>query len=364
MDKNIKNENNENIENLPALTAAELAAERKAREREAKRLMAKNAKDRKDREKADAAREREYYKTHKKKLDLSPGNILFTAINYIVFTVFTIACIFPFYYLLINTISDNELVKKGQITLWPMGINFNNYISMLHVSDLGNAFIVTFARTILGTALMVVASAFVGYLVTKRDMWHRKFWYRFLIITMYFNAGTIPWYLNMSMLGLTNNFLAYIIPGIVAPYNIILVKTYIESIPGELEESALIDGAGFFKVFKSIIWPLCKPIVATIAIFGAVGHWNSFTDSLILMQNAPQYFTVQHRLYIYLNTSSNLAAIMSTGGSAAANAAAAMMNSKVLKYTISMVTVIPILIVYPFMNRYFEKGIMLGAVNG
>ena len=140
MDKNIKNENNENIENLPALTAAELAAERKAREREAKRMMAKNAKDRKDREKADAAREREYYKTHKKKLDLSLGNILFTGVNYLVFTVFTIACIFPFYYLLINTISDNELVKKGQITLWPMGINFNNYISMLHVSDLGNAY--------------------------------------------------------------------------------------------------------------------------------------------------------------------------------------------------------------------------------
>ena len=272
--------------------------------------------------------------------------------------------LFPFYYLFINTISDNDMVRKGQITLIPHGLNIQNYIMMLNVSDLGNAFIVSIARTLIGTALMVGASALIGYLVTKQEMWHRKFWYRFLVITMYFNAGTIPWYLNMSMLGLTDHFMAYIIPGIVAPYNIILVKTYIESIPAELEESAFMDGAGFLTVFRKIIWPLCKPILATIAIFGAVGHWNSFTDSLILMQNSPNLYTLQHRLYIYLNTSSNLSNIMSAGGSGAAAAAAGLLNTKVLKYTISMVTVIPILLVYPFMQRYFEKGIMLGAVKG
>lgn len=315
-------------------------------------------------EKLDAKAEKAYEKNHKHKWELTPGNVVFSILNYTFFTIFTISCIFPFYYLFINTISDNDMVRKGQITLIPHGLNLQNYIAMLNVSDLGNAFIVSIARTILGTALMVAASALVGYLVTKQEMWHRKFWYRFLIITMYFNAGTIPWYLNMSMLGLTNNFAAYIIPGIVAPYNIILVKTYIESIPAELEESALMDGAGFMTVFRKIIWPLSKPILATIAIFGAVGHWNSFTDSLILMQNAPQLYTLQHRLYVYLNTSSNLGQIMSTGGSAASSAMQAALNVKVLKYTISMVTVIPILLVYPFMQRYFEKGIMLGAVKG
>lgn len=315
-------------------------------------------------EKLDAKAEKAYEKSHKRKWKLTPGNIVFNILNYAFFAIFTISCIFPFYYLFINTISDNDMVRKGQITLIPHGLNLQNYIAMLNVSDLGNAFIVSIARTILGTALMVAASALVGYLVTKQEMWHRKFFYRFLIITMYFNAGTIPWYLNMSMLGLTNNFAAYIIPGIVAPYNIILVKTYIESIPGELEESALIDGASFMTVFRSIIWPLSKPILATIAIFGAVGHWNSFTDSLILMQNAPELYTLQHRLYVYLNTSSNLGQIMSTGGSAASAAMQAALNVKVLKYTISMVTVIPILLVYPFMQRYFEKGIMLGAVKG
>jgi multiple sugar transport system permease protein/putative aldouronate transport system permease protein len=295
----------------------------------------------------------------------TPGDVIFDLINHCFFGIFSLLCAFPFYFLFINTISDNDLVQKGQIKLLPRGINLSNYLAMLNVSDLGQAFLVTIARTVLGTGLMVAASGLVGYLVTKKEMWHRKFWYRFLVITMYFNAGTIPWYLNMSMLGLTNHFAAYIIPAVVAPYNIILVKTYIESIPSELEESALIDGAGFFTVFTRIIWPLCKPILATIAIFGAVGHWNSYTDSLILMQSAPELKTVQHRLFEYLNQTTNLASVMSSGGGMLASAVARQaMNAKVLKYTISMVTVIPILVVYPFMNRYFEKGIMLGAVKG
>jgi multiple sugar transport system permease protein/putative aldouronate transport system permease protein len=223
---------------------------------------------------------------------------------------------------------------------------------------------VSVSRTLLGTALMVVASALVGYLVTKREMWARSFWYRFLVVTMYFNAGIVPVFLNMQMLGLTNSFWVYIIPSIVAPYNIILVKTYIESIPGELEESAEIDGATYMTVFRKIIWPLSKPILATIAIFGAVGHWNSFTDSLIYMQSAPNLYTLQHRLYIYLNQSSNLKSLMQSGGAVSESAIKSALSGKIVKYTISMVTVIPILLVYPFLQRYFEEGIMLGAVKG
>lgn len=317
-------------------------------------------------EKLDEKAEKEYYKKHKKSYKLTPGDIVFNILNYAFFTIFTLSCIFPFYYLFINTISSNDLVSKGLINFIPRGINFDNYMSLLNADEVGQAFLVSIGRTILGTALMVLASAFVGYLVTKQQMWHRKFWYRFLVITMYFNAGTIPWYLNMSMLGLTNNFMAYIIPGIVAPYNIILVKTYIESIPAELEESAFMDGASYFTIFKKIIWPLCMPILATIAIFGAVGHWNSYTDSLILMQNAPEMYTLQHRLYLYLTTTTNLGALMN-GGVSSSQAEAVMqtaLNAKVIKYTISMVSVIPILLVYPFMQRYFVKGIMLGAVKG
>lgn len=315
-------------------------------------------------EKADLKAEKLYAKTHKKRFKATPGDIVFNILNYSIFALFTLACIFPFYYLFINTISDNELVSKGMINFIPRGLHLDNYIALLNVSDLSNAFIVSVSRTVLGTALMVAASAFVGYLVTKQEMWGRKFWYRFLIITMYFNAGLIPWFLNMQMLGLTNTFWAYIIPGIVAPYNIILVKTYIESIPAELEESAAMDGASYMTIFRKIIWPLSKPILATIAIFGAVGHWNSFTDSLILMQSAPKLYTLQHRLYIYLNQASNLSALMESGGQVSEAALKSVLSGKVIKYTISMVTVIPILVVYPFMNRYFEKGIMLGAVKG
>jgi len=293
----------------------------------------------------------------------SPGEKAFDALNYVLFGLFTLICIFPFYYLFINTISDNDLVAKGLITLWPKGLHLNNYIALQNVNDLFQSALVTVIRTVLGTALMVGASGFAGYLVTKQKLWKRSFWYRFLVITMYFNAGLIPWYLNMMMLGLTNNFWAYIIPGIVAPYNIILVKTYVESLPAELEESALLDGAGFFTVFTKIIWPLSKPILATIAIFGAVGNWNSFQDSLLLMQSAPEYFTLQHRLYDYLNSSTNLGALVS-GAGGATGLTGSMTNPVVIKYTIAMATVLPILAVYPIMQRYFVKGIMLGAVKG
>ncbi len=321
--------------------------------------MAKTAQER-----ADLKAEKRYEKMHKRSFHLKPGDIIFNVLNYFVFGLFALACTFPFYYIFINTISDNDLVIKGVINFIPRGLHLGNYMALINVSDLSNAFIVSIGRTLIGTTLMVAASGFVGYLVTKQEMWGRRFWYRFLIITMYFNAGLIPWFLNMQMLGLTNTFLAYIIPGIVVPYNIILVKTYIESIPAELEESAAIDGASYMTIFRKIIWPLSKPILATIAIFGAVGHWNSFTDSLILMQSAPTLYTLQHRLYIYLNTASNLKALMESGGQISDAALKSAMSGKVIKYTISMVTVIPILCIYPFMQRYFEKGIMLGAVKG
>lgn len=315
-------------------------------------------------EKLDAKAEKAYEKKHKRKYKLTAGDIIFNILNYGFFGIFTISCIFPFYYIFINTISSRSAVTRGEVLFYPIGVTLKNYLDILKVDDVFRAFGVSITRTIIGTALMVLATGFIGYLVTQEEMWHRKLWYRFLIITMYFNAGIIPWYMNMNMLGLTDHFVAYIIPGIVAPYNIILVKTYIESIPGELEESAFMDGAGYLTVFWKIVWPLSRPILATIAIFGAVGHWNSFTDSLILMQNTPKLYTLQHLLYNYLNQATNIGAAMNSGDSAAAAAAAEMLNNKVIKYTVAMTSIIPILLVYPFMQRYFEKGIMLGAVKG
>ena len=295
----------------------------------------------------------------------SVNDILFHILNHAFFILFTLICVFPFYYLFINTISDNGLVSKGLVNFYPRGLHIKNYIALKDVNGLGMSFIVTLARTVIGTIVSTVASGFVGYLVTKKEMWHRKIFYRFMIITMYFSAGLIPWFTTMQMLGLTNTFWAYIIPGIVSVYNIIMVKTYIESIPAELEESASIDGASYMTIFVKIIWPLSKPILATIAIWCAVGHWNSFQDSLVLMSGAPKLKTLQERLYIYLNQSSNLAASMGTATTGLSETQRQqMLNTKSIQYTVAMVTAIPILCVYPFMQKYFVKGLMLGAVKG
>jgi len=293
----------------------------------------------------------------------SVGDRIFMVLNALFFTIFTLLCVFPFYYLFINTISDNNLVMAGMINLVPRGIHFSNYTALLNVGELGQAAFITVARTVLGTTLMVLASGFVGYLVTKPNMLGRKIVYRFIIATMFFNAGLIPWFMNMSMLGLTNNFWGYIIPTIVAPFNVILVKTYIESLPAEMEESALIDGAGYLTVFRTLILPLSKPILATIAVFGAVGHWNSFMDSIILMGSEPRLYTLMHRLYIYLNTTSNLGILMQ-GGRLTDQQIAQALNNRVISLTVAMAITLPILFVYPLAQKYFQKGLMLGAVKG
>ena len=217
------------------------------------------------------------------------GDWIFDIAVIIFFCVFTFICIFPFYYLLINTISDNDLVTSGRVNFYPLmkdaagnpvfGMHLNNYFALRNVQDMGSSVVVTVIRTVLGTALMVITSAWAGYLVTKQKMWKRSFWYRFLVITMYFNAGLVPWYMNMLMMGLTDNFLAYIIPGMVAPYNIILVKTYIESIPASLEESAVIDGASTTKVWLRIILPCCYPALMVVALFSFTGASSGWSKS-------------------------------------------------------------------------------------
>jgi len=290
------------------------------------------------------------------------NDIVFNIVNYAIFGIFTLLCVIPFYYLFINTISDNDLVKRGLVKFIPSGIHFNNYLEVFKLRGLGNAAFISLSRTLIGTFLTVLSSAFVGYLVTKDKMWGRKFWYRYIIITMYFSAGLIPWYMNMVMLHLNENFLAYILPRMIAPFSIILVKTYIESIPPSLEESASIDGAGTITIFLRIMLPLVKPILATIALFAAVDHWNSFMDTLFLMTDE-RLFTLQFVLWRYLNEANYLAMIMRSGTTVAAAASQAL-TPRTIQMTISMVVVFPILCTYPFLQRFFIKGIMVGAIKG
>lgn len=295
---------------------------------------------------------------------LSKGDYIFYTIDYIILTLFTLACVIPFYYLFINTISDNTLVTKGLITWIPKGIHFDNYRQILKIDGLFNSVLVSVGRTVLGTVLTLIGTTFLGYAFSRPELWKRKILYRFVLITMYFNAGIIPWYINMKNLGLLNNFFAYIIPGIVAPFSLILFKTFVESIPASLEESADLDGAGYITKYVRVILPLCKPIVATLVLFSAIGQWNSFTDTLFLMTNSKLY-SLQYMLYQYLNESNALADQLRQ---AAANGSqvnlAAILTPTSVKMTISMVVVIPILCVYPFLQKYFVNGIMIGAVKG
>ena len=300
----------------------------------------------------------------KKKGHAGLGEIAFSAGNYLLMLVFTLLCIFPFYYLFINTISDNTLVSKGLITFFPKGIHFANYKKIFEIRGLVNSLMISVARTVLGTFLTLFGTTFLGYAFSRKELWHRTWCYRFVIVTMYFNAGIIPWYINMKNLGLTNNFLAYIIPGIVSPFSLVLFKTYVESIPPSLEESAQLDGAGYMKRYFHLIIPLCKPIIATLAVFSAVGQWNSFTDTLFLMTDTKLY-SLQYTLSQYLNESNALAESLRQAASDGMQVnLSAVLTPTSVKMTVSMVAVIPILLVYPFFQRYFVNGIMIGAVKG
>ncbi|MCX7711441.1 MAG: carbohydrate ABC transporter permease [Clostridia bacterium] len=290
-------------------------------------------------------------------------SLLFNLCNYAFFTLFTVICILPFYYLFINTISNNDMSSRGLITFLPKGIHLSNYIQVLKIKGLALAAWISVARTLLGTVLTVVSSAFLGFLFTKKEMWGRTFWYRFIIITMYFNAGIIPWYITMMNLKLTNNFLAYILPLVISPFNIILVKTFIEAIPPALQESAEIDGAGYFTVFTRIVFPLITPIMATIAVFSAVNQWNYIVDTIFLMTDSKLY-TLQFVLFRYLNEATALASLIRNSQGGITIDVSNMQTATSVRMTVSMIVVFPIMFVYPYFQRCFVKGIMIGAVKG
>lgn len=291
------------------------------------------------------------------------GDVILRVVAYVLFAAFSFVCLYPFYYIFINTISDNKLSEAGQIIWYPRQMHLTNFQDAAKIPGLMHAAFISVSRTVIGATLTVISSAFLGYMFTRDTMWHRRFWYRYIIITMYFNAGIIPWYLTMMNLGLTNNFLAYILPSIVQPFYIILSKTYMESISPSLAEAAVCDGAGVFTIFFKIMLPIAKPILATVAIFSAVAQWNSFQDTLLLMTQEKN-FTLQFILYRYLQSSQSLMAIVNA---TSASASAMLSNAQTqtsIRMTVTIIVAFPILLVYPIFQRFFVKGIMIGAVKG
>lgn len=304
-------------------------------------------------------------KTKKIKYKVSIGDRIISILTYVIYSIFAFVCVYPFYYIFINTISANDLSERGKIVFWPKGIHFTNYLNVMKIDGLLQATKISLARTVIGTFVTVIVAAFLGYMFTRETMWHRKLWFRMVAATMYFNAGIIPWFITMKNLGLTNNFWVYILPVAVQPFYIILCKTFVESIPKELEDAAEIDGAGTLRIFFQIIIPIIKPILATVAIFAAVAQWNSFQDTLLLVTDDKLY-TLQYVLYNYLNQASSLKALVNNSSSAEAMAASLAHASTAtsIRMTVTIVVVTPILLVYPIFQRFFTKGIMIGAVKG
>ena len=304
-------------------------------------------------------------KVKKHKMKTSFGDKVISVLTYFIYSIFAFVCLYPFYYIAINSISNNDLSQRGKVILVPLEMHFTNYVQIFQLKGLLTAAKVSVERTVVGTIVTVIVAAFLGYMFTRETLWKRKLWYRFVVATMYFNAGVIPWYITMSNLGLKNNFWVYIFPVAVQPFYIILCKTYVESVPKELQEAAEIDGAGTLKIFFKIIIPVIKPILATIAVFAAVAQWNSFQDTLLLVTD-DKLLTLQFTLYRYIQSASSLKSLISSSGNAAsiAQTLATAQNQTSVRMTVTMIVVIPIMLVYPFFQRYFTKGIMIGAVKG
>ncbi|MBR5645718.1 MAG: carbohydrate ABC transporter permease [Treponema sp.] len=299
------------------------------------------------------------------KMKKSVEDIIIDVITYVVYIFFAFVCVYPFYYILINSVSANDLSERGKVLIVPLKFHLKNYQQVLNINGLLSSFKISILRTAVGTLFTVVVSSFLGYMFTKETLWKRKFWYRFVVATMYFNAGIIPWFITMRNLHLTNNFWGYIFPVAVQPFYIVLCKTFVEGIPKELEEAAVIDGAGTLRIFFNIMVPVIKPIVATVAVFASVAQWNSFQDTLLLVTD-PKLYTLQFTLYQYINQASSLKALVNNSTSAAALAAslAHAQTATSIRMTVSVIVVLPIMCVYPFFQRYFTKGIMIGAVKG
>jgi putative aldouronate transport system permease protein len=294
---------------------------------------------------------------------MTPGNIAFTAINYLLLFLFFLLCTYPFYYVFIYSISDPYAAARGWgVFLWPVKPTLKNYAEVFKIKGIALAAVISVLRTVIGTVITVTCCSLFGYLVTK-PMYGRKFIYRFVVATMYFSAGLIPYYLTIRAYGLFNSFLVYVVPGAISAFYIILFKTFIEQIPASMEEAALIEGAGYMRIYRSVIFPLSLPIVATITVFCAVGQWNAWFDNYIYISN-PTLSTLQFKLYELLQAAETLAGQANRTVTTDVVTVSKNITPMSIRMTLTMVVTFPIILVYPFMQRFFVKGIMMGAIKG
>lgn len=264
---------------------------------------------------------------------------------------------YPFWNIFIVSINDATDAMRGGLYLLPRKLSLTSYANILGRSTFQHSIIVTVARTLIGTPLAVLVTSALAYVLTRKDLVARKTLNLLFIFTMYFGGGMVPYYMVLKNLGLLDNFLVYILPGLLSVYNMILVRNYIEGMPEALFEAARIDGANDLTIFFRIVIPLAKPIIMTIALFVAITQWNSWFDAY-LYTNSQSLKTMQSILVEILNQYQT-----SDAGASAANQLSQSITPDSIRMAATMVTTIPIILVYPFIQKYFVKGIMLGSVK-
>lgn len=292
------------------------------------------------------------------KIKYSAGSRIFDGCNTIFMILLCITTLYPFLYLFSLSLTPTTVSQLTLGSLIPKEIDLSNYARVLKNELFGNAFVVTIARTIIGTVTQVFFTMLVAYPLSKRYFPHRGFWTMFILIPMFFSGGLIPTYLQIKNLGLINSFWVYIIPGLINTSNLLIFRNNFMEFPEGLEESAKIDGANDFVVFLKILLPLSKPIIATVGLWTAVAHWNSWYDNMIYVSD-PDLTVLQQLLrkivlegsIAYMNTGSDSASMVFT-------------NPESVKAAATIVVTLPIILVYPFLQKYFMKGILIGSIKG
>ena len=267
----------------------------------------------------------------------------------------SIMCLLPMMNLLARSFSSSEFLIKRQVYLWPKGWSLSAYSMVLGDVKYIKAFVWTVALTIICTVTSLIMTTLCAYPLIFENLKGRSIINVIITITMFFNAGTIPNYLLMKELGMLNSPTVLIIPGCMSVYNMIIMRSFFYGIPDSLRESAEIDGASFIKILTSIYVPLSKPVFATLALFYAVGRWNGYSDALMFMNNK-DYYPLQLLLYNVLNNINQVEVATQEGFSAPG-------LSESLKAAIVMFSTVPILLIYPWLQKYFIHGVTMGAVK-
>jgi putative aldouronate transport system permease protein len=275
--------------------------------------------------------------------------------SYTIMTIFAIMCLFPFYYIVVVSISDPQSVREGQLILWPKGFSLDAYKVTFQHARFYSSFQVSLIRTIIGTASGITLSSSLAYAVSRKYLRGRKFFTIFIVFTMLFNGGIIPTYLVVRYTGLIDTIWALILPNLMNTFNVVVLMNFFRSIPDEIEESAKIDGANDLIIFFRLMIPVAMPSIATITLFIAVYHWNALMDGILYI-NTP----VKKPLQVYLND----IVVAGQTDDLFGDSSARWMPTLSLKTATIFASTLPILMVYPFLQRYFVKGIMVGSVKG